>query len=92
MKKLITAAALLLVGAPLAWTQGSPPDFDALDTDGDGSLSLEEVTGMFAQFGGMGGGQAPDPEQIFAAWDADGDGSISREEFDSRPRRGRGGG
>lgn len=87
MKKLITAAALLLVGSQLAWAQGGPPDFDALDTDGDGSLSLEEVTAMFAQFGGM-GGQAPDPEQVFAAWDADGDGSISREEFDSRPRRG----
>ncbi|MEE9570092.1 MAG: EF-hand domain-containing protein, partial [Gammaproteobacteria bacterium] len=67
MKKLITAAALLIVGSPLAWAQGGPPNFDALDTDGDGSLNLEELTAMFAAFGGM-GGQAPDPEQIMAAW------------------------
>ncbi len=89
MMKKITAAALLLMGAQLAWAQGGPPNFDALDTDGDGSLSLDEVTAMFAAFGGM-GGQAPDPAQVFAGWDADGDGSISREEFDNRPRRGGG--
>ena len=90
MTKQITAAALLLVGSQLAWAQGGPPNFDALDTDSDGALSLDEVTAMFAAFGGRGGGQAPDPEQIFATWDADEDGSISREEFDNRPRMGGG--
>jgi Ca2+-binding EF-hand superfamily protein len=40
------------------------------------------------------GGQAPDPEQIFANWDTNGDGMISREEFDNRqpPGGGMGGG
>ena len=90
MKKLITAAALLLVGTQITWAQrGGAPDFDALDTDDSGALDLEEVTAMFAAFGGR-GGQAPDPAEIFAAWDADGDESISKEEFDSRPRMGGG--
>ena len=95
MKKLITAATLLLVGSQITWAQrGGAPDFDALDTDDSGALDLEEVTAMFAAFGGRGGGQAPDPGQIFATWDADEDGSVSREEFDSRRRMGggRGGG
>ncbi len=89
MWKVITAAALLLVGSQITWAQrGGAPDFDALDTDDSGALDLEEVTAMFAAFGGMGG--APEPAQIFADWDADGDESISREEFDGRPRRGGG--
>ena len=93
MKKRVMAAALLLVGSQITWAQrGAPPDFASLDTDGNGSLDMEEVTTMFAAFGGMGGGQAPDPTQIFAAWDADGDGSISEEEFNNRPRGGMGGG
>ncbi len=90
MKKLITVAALFLVGSQFTWAQRGAPDFAGLDTDNSGSLSLEEVTAMFAAFGGMGGGQAPDPAQIFADWDTNGDDSISREEFDSRPRRGGG--
>ena len=90
MKKLITVAALLLVGSQFTWAQRGAPDFAGLDTDGNGSLDMDEVTAMFAAFGGMGGGQAPDPTQVFAAWDADGNGSISAEEFDSRPRRGGG--
>jgi hypothetical protein len=89
MKKRITAAALLLVGAQLTWAQGGPPTFDGIDTDGNGSISLEEVTAMFARVGGM-GGQAPDPEQIFANWDSDGDGTLSRDEFDNRQRLGGG--
>ena len=95
MRKVITAAALLLVGSQITWAQrGGAPDFDALDTADSGALDLEEVTAMFAAFGGRGGGQAPDPGQRSATWDADGDASVSREEFDSRPRRGgaRGGG
>lgn len=90
MKKRITAAALLLVVSQLVWAQRGAPDFAGLDTDGNGSLDMDEVTAMFAAFGGMGGGQAPDPAQIFADWDTNGDDSISREEFDSRPRRGGG--
>ncbi len=95
MRKVITAAALLLVGSQITWAQrGGAPDFDALDTDDSGALDLEEVTAMFAALGGRGGGQAPDPAQIFATWDADENGSVSREEFDGRPRMGggRGGG
>jgi hypothetical protein len=90
MTKLITAVALLLVGTQITWAQrGGAPDFEALDTDESGALDLEEVTAMFAAFGGR-GGQAPDPAEIFAAWDADGNDSISKEEFDSRPRMGGG--
>jgi hypothetical protein len=85
MKKRITAAVLFLVASQLGWAQGGGLTFDGLDMDGDGSVSLGELTSMFAQFGGMGrGGQAPDPEQIFANWDTNGDGMISREEFDNR--------
>ncbi len=92
MTKRITAAALLLIGSQVAWAQGGGGlTFDGLDMDGNGSVSLEEITEMFAQFGGMGrGGQAPDPAQLFAAWDADGDGAVSRDEFDNR-QQGRGG-
>lgn len=95
MIKRITVAALLLVVSQITWAQrGAPPDFASLDTDDNGSLNLEEVTAMFAAFGGRGGGQAPDPAEIFASWDANDDDSISEEEFNNRPRRGggRGGG
>jgi EF-hand domain pair len=40
--------------------------------------------------GGMGRGQRPDPDAMFARWDADGNGSISKAEFDARPRGRRG--
>ncbi len=95
MIKRITVAALLLVVSQITWAQrGAPPDFASLDTDANGSLDLEEVTAMFAAFGGRGGGQAPDPAEIFASWDENKDDSISEEEFNNRPRMGggRGGG
>lgn len=46
-----------------------------LDADGDGLLSVEEMT------------TRPGPERLFDRADADGDGSISKEEFDAAVER-----
>ncbi len=95
MKKLAFAAvfAFALGLASLSQAQFTPPTFDSLDTDSNGSLSQEEVAGFFERIfanappgGGGGGFQRPDPAQVFANWDADGNGSVSEEEFENRPR------
>lgn len=101
MRTLTSAAALgLLLGyLSVGQTQPpGPPSFDELDADGNGSLSQEEVAGLFARFAGRGPGAGgppgggPDPATILQRWDTDGNGSVSHEEFDARPRRGGPGG
>ena len=58
---------------------GATPTFEALDADGDGSISKKEM-GKFIR---------PDMlDQRFGRVDADGDGVVSREEFDNRPQGG----
>lgn len=95
MRTQIAVACILLAGAGTAAAQPpggfTPPTFDALDTDKNGSLSKPEVAAFFA--GRPGGPQgAPNADAVFGRWDANGDGSVSKEEFDSRPRQGGPGG
>jgi Ca2+-binding EF-hand superfamily protein len=75
--------------------------FGKIDTDGNGSLSREEMdtfsTRMSSQMqdmmlkmqqmmGGAGGG-VPDPSVMFGKADGDGDGAVSRAEFDQMRSR-----
>lgn len=66
----VAAGALLIPAASFALT------FAEIDTDGDGSATIEEVTAAL-----------PDasPEAV-TALDADGDGAISEMEFDAMPQ------
>lgn len=89
---------VMLTGAALVAAQPpQPPSFEELDTDGNGTLSQEEVGALFARFAGRGPGAdappggGPNPAMVFGRWDADGDGVVTREEFDARPRMGPGG-
>lgn len=69
----------------------TPPTFEGLDADKNGSLSQEEVAKFFAgRVGGPGGGGGPNVADIFGRWDANKDGSVSKAEFDARPRQGGG--
>ena len=83
----LASALTLIIGAQTAWGQQfTPPTFDGLDTDKNGSLSREEV-GVFVAGIPAGGPQGPpNADEVFGRWDANKDGSVSREEFDSRPR------
>ena len=84
------SAFTLLIGA-YAWAQPpagfTPPTFDGLDKDKNGSLSKEEVAAWAKTITGGPNGP-PNPDEIFARWDANKDGKVSKEEFDSRPRGG----
>jgi FK506-binding protein 14 len=56
----------------------APPEpnlFEMLDTDGDGKLSVAEISAFFESQG------APMPEDLLASEDKDGDGFVSWEEF-----------
>ncbi|WP_305971377.1 MULTISPECIES: hypothetical protein [unclassified Mameliella] len=69
--QILTGAALALFTLP-AFAQDMEGDV-ALDTDGDGMVSLEEVQVMY-----------PDVSQDdYAQADADGDGLLSAEELDT---------
>ena len=84
MKARVFQAVLLagaLSAAPAAACLSTPEQkaarFAALDTDGDGSLSLREYF-MQSPLGGI---TAEKEREIFAGLDLDGDGSLSFEEF-----------
>ena len=64
-------------------------DFGALDSGGDGSLSLDEVNEFFANGPG---GNSDFAATAFERWDENGDGAVTRQEFDDRPQFGGGGG
>ncbi len=49
---MLASALVLVAGARIGWAQFSPPTFDQLDKDGNGSLSKQEVADFFAQFQG----------------------------------------
>jgi hypothetical protein len=57
--------------------------FDAMDSDGDGALTLEEVQ-AFRRLNPASPGSAT-AEELFKLADADGDGTISFEEFIKSP-------
>ena len=89
---LAAPALALLLGARFAGAQGgfTPPTFDGIDTDKNGSLSKEEVAKWVATIPAGGPNGPPDAARVFAGWDANSDGSVSKQEFDSRPRPGGG--
>jgi len=92
MKIRVLVGLVALAGAGAVGAQGfTPPTFDGLDKDKDGSLSKDEVAAFAAGIGGGPNGP-PNADDIFARWDSNKDGSVSKEEFDNRPRRGGPGG
>ena len=81
--------SLLLAGAAIAQPPGggfTPPTFDGLDTDKNGSLSQAEVGVFVATIPAGGPNGPPNAATVFGNWDANKDGSVSRAEFDARPR------
>jgi hypothetical protein len=80
---LASAAGWALAQPPAGFT---PPTFDGLDTDKNGSLSQAEVAVFVATIPAGGPNGAPQAATVFGNWDANKDGSVSRQEFDSRPR------
>ena len=52
--------------------------FDAIDTNGDGGIEVEEFTAYFKSLSVT---DAAVANQVFQAMDANHDGSLSREEF-----------
>lgn len=72
MKKLIlsTATVTFLAVAP---AMAAAPDFNTVDTDGDGSVTYEELTVVM-----------PDvTKEQFSAVDTDADGVLSQEEYEN---------
>lgn len=65
----------------------TPPTFDGLDTDKNGSLSQAEVATWVATLP-AGPQGAQNPADVLGRWDTNKDGMVSRQEFDNRPRRG----
>jgi Ca2+-binding EF-hand superfamily protein len=87
-KTLIALAFTSAAGSALAQAPGgfTPPTFDGLDTDKNGSLSQAEVEKFVATIPAGGPNGPPNAATVFGNWDADKNGSVSREEFDKRPR------
>ncbi len=93
--KILGCLLVAAAGAAVAQPPGggfTPPTFDGLDTDKNGSLSQAEVA-VWVKTIPAGPQGAPSAADVFGRWDANKDGSVSRQEFDSRPRpQGPGGG
>ena len=84
----------LIGGAAVAQAPGgfTPPTFDGIDKDKNGSLSQAEVAAWVATIP-AGPNGAQNPADVMGRWDADKNGSVSKAEFDARPRpQGPGGG
>lgn len=62
-------------------SQGDTPSFEAMDADGNGSVSYEEFSTTLPARGSG----SPDPSQVFGMIDSDGSGDISPEEFANSP-------
>ncbi len=58
-----------------------PPAFSEVDMDGDGSLSMAEVTWLYDLVTGLGQNLAPSAEAFFAMLDVNGDGAIGEDEY-----------
>jgi hypothetical protein len=93
MRTITILGLVLVAGAAVAQPPGgfTPPTFDGLDTDKNGSLSQEEVAKFVATIPAGGPNGPPNAATVFGNWDANKDGSVSRAEFDARPRPGGGG-
>jgi hypothetical protein len=81
----LASTLVLTLGAQIASAQFTPPTFDGIDTDKNGSLSKEEV-GVWVATIPAGPNGAVSADEVFGRWDANKDGSVSKEEFDARPR------
>ena len=94
MRTITILGLALVTGAAVAQAPGgfTPPTFDGLDTDKNGSLSQEEVAKFVATIPAGGPNGPPNAATVFGNWDANKDGSVSKAEFDARPRPGGGGG
>jgi len=79
------AGAAIAFAAQFALAQGmggmDAQNFAAMDTDGDGELTLAELLAS----PNFNENQAP---QRLEAWDTDGSGTVSEEEYINRPRGG----
>jgi EF-hand domain pair len=85
MKIRVLVGLAALAGAAAVGAQGfTPPTFDGLDKDKNGSLSKDEVAAFVGGLRGANG--PPNADDVFARWDANKDGSVSKEEFANRPR------
>lgn len=85
---------VLVAGAAGAQAPGggfTPPTFDGIDKDKNGSLSQAEVAAWVATIP-AGPNGAQNPADVMGRWDANKDGSVSKAEFDARPRPQGGGG
>jgi Ca2+-binding EF-hand superfamily protein len=83
-----------LGGSPFAGTRGAfqPPSFGSLDTNKDGSITLDELEA--AAPGGASATSKARADKLFSAMDANGDGSISTDEksaFDQKVQSHHGG-
>lgn len=86
----VSATALLI--STQAFTQGmgggaafERPEFASLDTNSNGSLTVEEIASMLPE------GAAQTPDAVFARFDTDSDGVVSAEEYANAPAGGAGG-
>lgn len=85
------AIAMLVVWLPVSSEEAPPQQrggrmsFESLDSNADGSVTLEEFKENFNP--PARNGRSPDPTRVFSRWDADGSGSLTAEEFANRPRR-----
>ena len=82
---LIAAAGAAGAQAPGGGGGFTPPTFDGIDTDKNGSLSQAEV-GVWVATIPAGPNGAQNAADVFGRWDANKDGSVTRAEFDARPR------
>lgn len=61
--------------------RSGPPSFSEVDMDGDGLLSMAEVTWLFDLVTGFGQTPASSAEALFENMDANGDGAIIEDEY-----------
>ncbi len=96
MRTITILGLALVAGAAGAQAPGggggfTPPTFDGIDKDKNGSLSQAEVAAWVATIP-AGPNGAQNPADVMGRWDANKDGSVSKAEFDARPRPQGGGG
>lgn len=85
-KIILFVASLALAGAAAqADERGGRPDFDSLDTDGDGQLSRDEMSQIK-------GPRGTPPPEMFDRMDVNGDGYVTQDEMQAMRKQGKGGG